>query len=88
MNNKNFEWNTVSLSVPPWNGVKQWNTWNENGTEILKIIRDHSKVSKSGWKRSAEHESYRKRKCREDIMADRRSFLQEGFGEACSFGDL
>jgi hypothetical protein len=27
--------------------------WNENGTEILKIIGEHPKVNKSGLKRSA-----------------------------------
>jgi hypothetical protein len=50
--NKSVQISQNRVSV--WNGVEQRNTWNENGTEILKITRDVPKISKSGLKRSAE----------------------------------
>jgi hypothetical protein len=54
--------------------VKQWNTWNENGTEILKITRIFPKVNKSGLKRAAEPVNSAKQKYREVIIADRYLF--------------
>jgi predicted metallo-beta-lactamase superfamily hydrolase len=60
--------------------VKQRNIWNENGTEILKIIGDLPKINKSGLKRAAESANSVKQKCREVIIADRYYFGKKGFG--------
>jgi hypothetical protein len=51
--------------------------------EIVKIPLNGPKVFKSGLKRSAEHESYQKKRCRETIIADNCSFGKKGFGEVC-----